>query len=149
MKQKILLPALLLFAAALLCACGQQSYGPAPDLDGHWTQVNPPDNFYQTAIVSGDRIEVFWHITQDNSYYLYWSGSFDPPPDGKEPYTWESKINLARAETDPHCRREDTMTFIYKNGQIIFVQIQGRVHMGVALEKDAEPRKANTPQPAV
>ena len=128
----------LLLAALLCCGCGEtKNPGPAPNLEGHWTQTSPPPRFYQTAVISGGEIEVFWHLTEDGSEYLYWSGSFEPPKNGKEPYTWVSNNNFARAATDPHCRREETLTFTYKEGKISFVQIQGRIHMGVALEKDA------------
>ena len=134
MKKRVLA---LLLSALLLSGCGEaKDYGPAPDLEGRWTQVSPDSTFYQTAVITGDMIEVYWHVVQDDSVYLYWSGSFEPPKDGKEPYSWDSVNNYERAKLDPHCRREETLTFTYKNGRISFIQIQGRLHLGVAMEKD-------------
>lgn len=134
-KARYLIASALLLA--LLCACGSRGRDlPAPELEGRWTQCSPADNFYQTAVISGDEIEVYWHIVADGSNYLYWAGSFEPPTDGREPYSWTSVNNLEKAKTDPHARREETLTFTYKDGKLHYVQIQGRIHLTVSLERE-------------
>ena len=136
MKRSVRVLALALLAAALLSGCGAtgENY-PPPDLTGHWRQVNPAGNFYQVAEISDDRIEVYWHLTEDDSEYLYWTGSFTPPLTGRQPYTWISENDLEKAKTDVHARREDNLTFTYNRNKLSFIQIQGRLHLTVTMEK--------------
>ena len=136
MKQRATVLILILLAAAVLSGCGaSRRTFPPPDLTGHWIQVNPADNFYQVAEISDDWIEVYWHLTADDTEYLYWAGSFTPPQTGEEPYSWISENDMEKTMTDVHARREDTLTFTYKNGRLSFIQIQGRLHLTVAMEK--------------
>ena len=85
-----------------LSGCGSQNREPkpAPDLTGEWVQVGGEgSNFYQLATIKGDKIECFWHVTADDSEYLYWSGTFTPPENGDEPYSWSSQNDLKRAKS--------------------------------------------------
>ena len=81
---------LCLFCLALLAGCGSKGGdGPPPDLTGRWRQVmdGGTPTFYQVAEIEGDRIRTWWHLSEDDSEYLYWIGTFVPPENDAEPYS--------------------------------------------------------------
>ena len=124
-------------AALSLClsSCGNGGNSAPPDLTGEWKQVGEAGNFYQIATVSDDTIETYWYVVSDGSLYLYWTGTFTPPEDGKEPYTWQSVNDLEKAQTSSWARREETNSFTYKDGKISFVARMGSLNVSVALER--------------
>ena len=117
-----------------------RDYGPPPDLEGNWAPANTENqSYYQIATIRGDVIECFWYTPSDGSRNLYWSGTFVPPLDGKEPYTWESQNNPRRTRTTRFALRDDTKDFTYKKGQIQYSINDGHLKIGVALVKQEEP----------
>lgn len=134
LKKNICIAAVVL--ALCLSSCGSKnSDAPPPDLTGEWKQVGEINNFYQIATITGDTIETYWYVVSDGSLHLYWTGTFTPPEDGKEPYTWQSVNNLEKAETSPWARREETNSFTYKDGKISYVTRMGSLNISVALER--------------
>ena len=137
MKIRIMATALLLCA---LCGCGGTDWAalPPPDLTGNWTQVGGEDtNFYQIATITEDTIECYWHVTKDNSEYLYWSGSYLPPEEGTKTYSWTSANNLKRALTSSWALRDESKTFNYnqETDQLTYIINMGNLRMTVALER--------------
>ncbi|MBQ9412445.1 MAG: hypothetical protein IJU29_05020 [Oscillospiraceae bacterium] len=131
---------LCLFCLALLAGCGSKGGdGPPPDLTGRWRQVmdGGTPTFYQVAEIEGDRIRTWWHLSEDGSEYLYWIGTFVPPENDAEPYSWVSETRIDE-ERNSRTRQEKELTFTYKNGHINFIEIQGRVRMSVVLERAPE-----------
>ena len=124
----------------LLAACGPKDYGPPPDLTGAWGQ--PPDdaNWHFIGTITEDVIKVEWYQETYDETYLYWEGTFIPPVDGKEPYSWESSTlhtveELESSNLFNRATREQTKTFTYKNGQISFLITSGYLRMGYVMEK--------------
>lgn len=114
---------------------------PLPDLSGHWVQVGVTEEtpWYFYADITGDLIEIYWYLPEDNESALYWSGTYTPPKAGdREPYTWVSVNDLAKSKTSMRGSREETKTFTYKRGKLAFVLTAGHIQMGFSLEKAQE-----------
>ncbi len=133
--------ALLLAAAAVfaLVSCARRQPGPPPDLTGGWIQ--PGENEWcHIARITEDRIDIWWYIPARSIYDLYWSGSFTPPTDDQEPYTWES-VNAYTPEAlnlSPRYNRtsrEETKSFTYQDGKIGYIVTAGHLQMGYVLER--------------
>ena len=136
MRRAWRVPLFAVLLAVLLCACGESNRnGQPPVLQGTWKQKDSSGAYYQYAVITDDTIEVYWHVNKDSSEYLYWSGSFTPPADGREPYSWASQNNYERAKTSQYARREETLTFTYKGGRISYIQMQANIRIGVSMEK--------------
>ena len=87
-----------------------------PDLDGEWREQNGSDDSFHGILISGDTIEIYWVSEGGNATSLYWAGSYVPPPDGKEPYTWVSENDVTRTSAAQLASGESTKTFTYQNG---------------------------------
>ena len=135
MKLKKIVCMAAVVLALCLSSCGSSRNAPPPDLTGEWRQVDAADNFYQIATITDDTIETYWYVVADEGVYLYWTGTFTPPEDGKEPYTWQSVNDLEKAKTSNWARREETNSFTYKDGKISFVARMGSLNVSVALER--------------
>ena len=135
MKLKKIVCMAAVVLALCLSSCGNGSDAPPPDLTGEWRQVGAADNFYQIATITDDTIETYWYVVADEGVYLYWTGTFTPPEDGKEPYTWQSVNDLEKAQTSNWARREETNSFTYKNGKISYVARMGSLNVSVELER--------------
>ena len=141
MKKRVI--ALLLAAAAVfaLAACANGATEP-PDLTGDWAQPNS-STFYHIATITDDKIEIWWYLPEDDLRALYWSGSFTPPQDGKEPYQWESVNNYTEDELNAsyiydRTSREATKSFSYKKGQLTYNVTAGHLRMTYVLERTEE-----------
>ena len=86
------------------------------DLDGEWREQNGSDDSFHGILISGDTIEIYWVSEGGNATSLYWAGSYVPPPDGKEPYTWVSENDVTRTSAAQLASGESTKTFTYQNG---------------------------------
>ena len=139
---------LFLFTLLLaLSACGSRQY-PAepPDLTGDWVQSSRASNFYQVAKITDKRVYLYWHLVDDGSEYLYWDGTFVPPENGKEPYTWVSENRLKYPQWHPWARREEVLDFTYKDGKISYIEIQGRLRLTVSLVRAEEAAETEAPE---
>lgn len=139
MRKTLALLFIVLTTVCALAACGSKDPGPAPDLTGDWVQPSE-DEWYHIATIDGDQIEIFWYLPSLERKELYWSGTFTPPTDGKEPYTWESSNNYTKEEMDAEYRfhrtsREETKTFSYKDGVISYNVTAGHLRLGYTLER--------------
>ena len=126
----------------LLTACGgSNDYVPPPDLTGKWGQM-PHDgaNWYFIANITEDVIKIEWYQPTYHEIYLYWEGTFTPPTDGKEPYSWDSTTlhtveELESSNLFNRATREQTKTFTYKDGKISFLVTSGYLRMSYAIER--------------
>lgn len=87
-----------------------------PDLAGEWREQNGSDDSFHGILISGDTIEIYWVSEGGNAASLYWAGSYVPPPDGKEPYTWVSENDVTRTSAAQLASGESSKTFTYQNG---------------------------------
>ena len=138
-------PIVLLLAAAMMIAlvgCAGKDPGPPPDLTGGWIQPSEGEWFH-IANITEDTIEIWWFLPSENITDIYWTGSFTPPTDGKEPYVWESvnKYTVEELEAsyaNRRASREETKQFTYQDGVISYNVTAGHLRMGYTLERANE-----------
>ena len=135
---------LLLLLCLTLTAC-QSEPTPPPDLRGQWRQVIGEDSepeYYHLARITKDYIEVYYYYTADGSTNLYWYGSFVPPEDGKEPYTWTSENKLPKnisPRAFRYASRDEKKDFTYKKEQLSYMIAPSQaLRMNVTLERAPE-----------
>ena len=145
-KLKMIVCMAAVVLALCLSSCGSGSDAPPPDLTGEWRQVGEADNFYQIASITEDTIETYWYVVADESVYLFWTGTFTPPEDGKEPYSWQSVNDIDKAETSPWAMRDGMKTFTYKDGKLSYIVRMGNLNISVALEKLPEGEHLSLPE---
>ena len=138
MKKSFIIILLLAALPALaLGGCGETAVSAEPpDLTGNWIQAGIEDTpFYQVATITDDTIECWWHVVDGDEEHLYWSGTFTPPEDGKEPYAWTSENDLEKALTSSWALRDEIKTFTYEKGKLSYIVNMGHLRMTYALER--------------
>lgn len=91
-----------------------------PDLIGEWREANGSEDAYHGIRVFGRTIEVYWISDGGNNKTLYWAGTFDPPADGKEPYTWVSQNDTNRTSAAVLASGDSVKEFSYRNGKLSY-----------------------------
>ena len=166
MKKKILTAMIAAVLAAMLTACGggtantdtaagsaaaqaQEEVKQPADLTGEWKQTNSAsDTDYQTAVITGDTIEIYWVSETDESKSLYWAGTFTAPTTADEPYTWESTNDHTKTDSAILASTDETKSFTYENGQISYEVSMLGTTKTTHLEKTAELSDESTAIPA-
>ena len=129
----------LAVAALALVGCANRDPGPPPDLTGGWIQ--PTENeWFHIANITDDTIEIWWFLPSESKADLYWSGTFTPPTDGKEPYVWISANRYTDEELGENyyynrTSREETKEFTYTDGKISYNVTSGHLRLGYTLER--------------
>lgn len=136
--KKLVLALLALAAACALSACGGRNSG-VPDLTGEWTQSGG-DTFYQIAEITGDTVNVWWYLPEEDTRNLYWSGSFVPPTDRGNSYKWTSENRYTVEELEAshqydYVAREETKEFTYKDGVLSYYVTAGHLRMIYELKR--------------
>lgn len=90
-----------------------------PDLYGEWRETGEEESFHGIYI-TGDTIEIYWVSDGGRSRSLYWVGSFEAPPDGSEPYSWQSQNDTSRTSAALVASGESVKTFTYENGKLTY-----------------------------
>lgn len=153
MKRRTLALALGLIMALGLTACGgSEETAPADgnkkeesvlDLTGTWAMEPDEEGTTMSATISADSIVVNWLV--DGDEWLYWSGSYTPPTDPGDSYTWTSQADGA-ADTALLASSDETKDFSYKGGVLSFdVTIQGETAT-VKMEKTGELETEKEPE---
>lgn len=92
-----------------------------PDLAGEWKQTNSEaKDSYQTATISGNRIEIYWVNDNGDAKSLYWAGSYVAPTTADEPYSWTSKNDHSKTESALLASSDDTKTMTYQSGVLSY-----------------------------
>jgi len=152
---KIIAPLVLVVALALT-GCGAAEAAPvssspaaaeetkpaeeapaAPYLAGGWKQSNSQsETDFMTATIADGVINVDWELGSQDITSVYWSGTFEVPSDGTEPYIWTSARDAAATDAAFLASNEDTKDFTYEEGIVSFtVGIQGE-SATVEMQKD-------------
>ena len=92
-----------------------------PDLSGEWKSEEKEEAF-QGANITDDTIEIYWVGQDDGEDFvaLYWAGTFVPPSDGKEPYSWESVNDTEKTSSALLASEDETKVFTYQDGKISY-----------------------------
>lgn len=141
MKAKRCVLILMAILAFSLSACGstgedapsnasnktvENTKEPAPtpeplDLSGEWKQTNSnSSDSYQALYISENGIEAYWVVEDENTTALYWAGTFEPPTDNNEPYSWTSTNDHDRTSGALLASGDDTKTFTYEGGKLTY-----------------------------
>lgn len=121
MKKRTLCAIFAALMALSLTACGGNTASQPPDLTGSWTQINSnSEDSYQTAVITGDTIEINWTNAESDTNSLYWAGSFVAPTTTDEPYTWDSVNDKSKTSSALLASGDDAKTFTYEDGNISY-----------------------------
>ena len=111
---------------------------PTHGLAGQWKQLDVKDgDEYYGAVIDGEKIEL--HLICDNggTRYLYWAGSFVPPPDESEgSYSWTSQVGSRRIDKEAIAASEGTHEFTYENGQLSCSVVNGGTETTILMGKE-------------
>lgn len=92
-----------------------------PNLEGEWKEtVNDKADSFHGIYISGDTIEIYWVSDGGKSKTLYWAGTYTPPADGVEPYTWESHNDTRRTSAALLATGDSSKEFTYQNGKLSY-----------------------------
>ena len=93
----------------------------APDLTGVWKQSNSnSETSYQQATITGDKITIDWVSDGGNTTSTYWVGTFTPPSNATEPYTWTSQRDIEATKSALLASTDATKDFKYQGGTISY-----------------------------
>ena len=85
------------------------------DLTGLWVKdPEHPSRSGMAASISDEEISVYW-INSDGSTAKYWTGSYKPMEEYKDPYTWVSVRGMTMKPNDSFASTETTMPFTYSD----------------------------------
>ena len=133
-KTSIFFMALLVMAS--MVGCGSGSTAKTSDLSGTWKQSNSKsDDSYQEAAISGDLIEIYWVSDGGDSKSLYWAGSYVPPTEAVDSYSWDSVNDHSKTDSSLLASGDDTKTFTYEKGEISYSASAMGTTTTVRLEK--------------
>jgi hypothetical protein len=92
-----------------------------PDLAGNWAEVTTasPSSATQTAVITGNTIEITWHNT-DGTTALYWAGSFTAPTTPGDSYEWDSANDTSKTGSAILASSDPTKHFTYKDGKLSY-----------------------------
>ncbi len=110
----------------------QISFG--PDLSGYWESSQAGVSTV-CAEIEDRSVSVYW-INKNGDKNLYWAGSYTPPKNMEEPYSWMSVRDSSKTDGSVFASKDDTMIFTYQNGTILFrAKIAGSIDMMFTLRR--------------
>lgn len=106
------------------------------DLTGEWKQTNSNSaDSYQAATISGEQITINWVNDAESTTALYWAGTYVPPADGAQTYTWDSANDTTQTDSAMLASGDPTKTFTYENGVLKYELTAMGVTMTVEMSK--------------
>ena len=116
--KKVMAAIVLIVVCFMLVACGSNKI---EDLSGTWRQVGTEsEDAYQEAIISGDTIEIYWMSDGGDTKSLYWAGTYLPPEELTDPYSWDSVNNTEKTASALLASNDETKTFTFEDGVLIY-----------------------------
>ena len=107
------------------------------DLVGEWKQSNSSDaSSYQEATISGETITVNWVNETESTTALYWAGTYVPPTDASDSYSWDSANDTAQTDSAMLASGDPTKTFTYTDGKLSYDVTAMGVTKTVELERE-------------
>ncbi|PZE62833.1 hypothetical protein DEJ33_10140 [Curtobacterium sp. MCPF17_047] len=109
----------------------------APDLVGTWKQNNSASaDGYTSATITADTITVEFVTDNGDTRSLFWVGTYTPPTDGSEKYTWTSKRDEAATASALLASTDPTKDFVYDDEEISFPVTIAGTTATVRMSKD-------------
>lgn len=106
------------------------------DLTGEWKQTNSNSaDAWQAATITADRIEIDWVNETESTTAIYWAGTYVPPAEDTESYSWESQADAAALENALLASQDSTKAFTYENGVLSYELTAMGVTMTVQMER--------------
>lgn len=131
---------IFIFAIIMLSSCGSLKNN-VPDLTGEWEQAhNNSDLLWYSAKITEDTIKVYWTTNGGNTTSLYWSGTFSPPQNNDEHYSWESQKDESEMDESIFASMDNEKTFTYKDGEISYSMSALGIETSIVLEKTKESK---------
>jgi len=91
------------------------------DLAGEWKQTNSKSaDAYQTATITGEQITIDWVNDAEATKAVYWIGSYVPPTEYTESYSWDSQGDVAQMETAIMASGDSAKSFTYQDGVLTY-----------------------------
>jgi len=107
------------------------------DLTGEWRQTNSKSaEAFQTATITTDRIEIDWVNDTESTTAIYWAGTYVPPTEDIESYSWDSQADTAALENALLASQDATKAFTYQNGVLSYELTAMGVSMTVEMKRE-------------
>lgn len=133
MKNKVANKFLILLTAAILISVSiftlgcqsqtqdnQQPKEPL-NLTGTWRSVNSnSEDSWQEAEITDSAITIYWVSNKGDTKSLYWAGSYVPPTEATETYSWDSVNDKTKTKNSLLAAQGDTKTITYENNQLLY-----------------------------
>ncbi len=88
-------------------------------LAGEWEQSNKAsEDSYQIATITDTTIEIYWMNADTKA--LFWAGSFIPPTDATDTYSWTSDNDKEKTGSALLASSSDTKDFTYSKGELSY-----------------------------
>jgi hypothetical protein len=106
------------------------------DLTGTWKQTNSSSDAYMVATVDGATITAQYVNDVEDTTALFWAGTYVPPTDDSDTYSWDSVNDTAQTEKSILASPDPTKTFEYADGVLMFPMSLMGVTKTVELERE-------------
>jgi len=104
-------------------------------LVGTWKQTNAnSETTYHKAVITEDRIEVYWIMEDADTEALYWAGTYEAPTTSDKKYTWDSANDTEATSSALLASSDPTKTFTYDDGVLSYSASAMGVTQTVELE---------------
>lgn len=89
------------------------------DLTGDWQQVTAEGDGMK-ATIEGEEITIDWVFEEDDTTALYWAGTYVPPTEAIDEYSWTSENDTEKTSSALMASTGETKDFTYKDGALSF-----------------------------
>ncbi|KAA9083751.1 hypothetical protein [Microbacterium radiodurans] len=105
-------------------------------MTGPWQQTNSnsPDS-YQRAVITENTISIDWVSDAEAMTAVYWVGTYVPPSEPGDAYTWDSQNDTTQTENALMASSDATKTFTYQDGVLSYELTAVGVTMTVQMQK--------------
>lgn len=89
------------------------------DLTGTWQSENNNGSYHE-AVITDSTIEINWVSDNGDTKSLYWAGSFTPPTEAVDNYSWTSENDTEKTASAMMASSDETKEFTYEKGIISY-----------------------------
>lgn len=103
---------------------------------GKWKQKDSKDDYYMLAEIKENKIRVYWAYNEGNVLSLYWEGTYEPPEELSDIYTWSSRKDATESQYCFRAANNDIKEFTYSDGILSYEGSIGESSFTVMLEHE-------------